>query len=57
MPHLLIRYFKMHLLLQAHGGTLTTLKYINDFIGTFLKNTGSGEGYGLLTGDQLTLVR
>ena len=57
MPHLLIRYFKMHLLLQAHGGTLTTLKYINDFIGTFLKNTGSGEGHGLLTGDQLTLVR
>lgn len=27
----------MHLLLQAQWGTLTTLKYINDFSGTFLK--------------------
>lgn len=45
MPHLLIRYFKMHLLLQVRWGTLTALKYINDFGGNFLKNTGAGEGH------------
>lgn len=33
MPHLLIRRFKMHLLRQAHWGTLTSLKSINDFSG------------------------
>lgn len=43
MPHLLIREFKMHLLLQAHRGTLSTLKYINDFSGTFIKILVEGK--------------
>lgn len=36
----------MHLSLQAHRGTLTTLKYINDFTGTLSQILVEGKGTG-----------